>query len=665
MMALRIFIFTILASALAVCAGAQPVKYDVIVYGGTSSGVIAAYTAAKDGMKTALIERTSHVGGLTTSGIGNVDIGWPRTVGGYTAEFLRTVGAHYGNPHKMQISLECKVAEQVFDAWLEEAGVDVFFHKRLREKGGVTKNGSRIVSITMEDGSVYAAPVFIDASYEGDLMAQAGVSYITGRESREEFGESSAGVGNYMLLRKYAGKELDMVKQMSVRYPFDIVLTEKDETGSADTRTQAYCYRLTVTDNPENMVPFRKPEGYDPERYFNTLYRIGRRKAVRLDQVLTLYPLPNGKYDLNHMDLINASWSYPEADYQEREYIDLYHRRYQEGMLYFLGHDERVPEELRKDVLRYGLAKDEYTDNGNWPYQLYIREGRRMRGEYVMRQQDAWDNPFKDDAVAVGSYFLDCHIVSSIVDSEGRHLEEGVFPYTPYRPYEIPYRTITPKKEECTNLLVPVCMSASHVICASLRMEPVYMMLGQAAGDAARLAVTGGTAVQDIDVEELQTILRKQKQLLHFKVPSDMYLTADRFDGIIMDDSEIALHDDIWYHSTSQGPFMKYDYRFSTANPQGQKKAVFKPELARKGRYEVQIMYSPSGNRTKSADVTVYDKRGAHARSVDMTAVPEVDGLWHSLGTFTFDQKSDCMVVFTDRGEGGIVVVDAVRFIKK
>lgn len=664
-MEIRKSISTVLASMLTVCAAAQTAGYDVIVYGGTSSGVIAAYTAAKDGMKVALIERTGHVGGLTTSGIGNVDIGWPRTVGGYTAEFLRTVGAHYGNPYKMQISLECKVAEQVYDSWLEETGVDVVLHKRLREKDGVQKEGSRIVSVTMEDGSVYTAPVFIDASYEGDLMAQAGVSYITGRESRAEYGESSAGVGTYMLLREYTGEELEKVKELSRKYPMDIVMAQMEEPGSADGKSQAYCYRLTVTDDPDNMVPFRKPEGYDPERYFNTLHRIALRGAHRFNQVLTLYPLPNGKYDLNHMDLINASWSYPEANYQERESIDLYHRRYQEGMLYFLGHDERVPEEIRNDVLRYGLAKDEYTDNGNWPYQLYIREGRRMKGEYVMRQQDAWNNPVKDDAVAVGSYFLDCHIVSSIVDSLGRHLEEGVFPYTPYRPYEIPYRIITPKKEECTNLLVPVCVSASHVICASLRMEPVYMMLGQVAGDAARLAIAGNTAVQDINVDELQSILRKQKQLLHFKTPTDMYLTADRFEGVVMDDSEIGLHDDIWYHSTSQGPFMKYDYRFATASPDGQRVAEFKPALEEKGRYEVQIMYSPSGNRTKSADVTVFDKRGEHSCPVDMTEGPEIDGLWHSLGTFTFSPDKEFKVVFTDKGEGGIVVVDAVRFIKK
>lgn len=664
-MRLRHILTVIAASLMTVCASAQTHQYDVVVYSGTSSGVIAAYTAAKDGLKVALLERTGHVGGLTTSGIGNVDIGWPATVGGYTADFLREVGAHYGTPHKMQIALECKEAERVYNEWLSSVGVDVVLHTRLLEKDGVQKDGNRIVSITMEDGSVYSAPVFIDASYEGDLMAQAGVSYLTGREGKDEFGESSAGVGEYKIFRTYTPEEMDLVRKISAIYPLDIIFEEKVTPGSADSKSQAYCYRLTVTDNPDNQVPFYKPEGYDPDRYFNVLYKIQRRGARKFGQILTLYPLPEHKYDLNHMDLINAAWSYPEASYEMREALDLYHRRYQEGMLYFLGHDERVPEELRKDVLRYGLAKDEYVDNDNWPYQLYIREGRRMRGDYIMRQQDAWENPTKEETVAVGSYFLDCHIVSSVVNRHGVHFDEGVFDYTPYRPYEIPYRVLTPKKDECGNLLVPVCMSATHVICASLRMEPVYMMLGQAAADAARLAIESNSDVQDIEVKKLQSILRSQKQKLHYKTSPDMYLNKARFEGIVMDDADLGLDDGIWFHSTSQGPFMTYDYRFVPVSRNGSIAAEFKPSLPSKGKYEVQIMYSPSGNRTKAADVTVYDKKGAHSVPVDMTKGPEVDGLWHSLGVFNFIPGMSHGVVITNKGEGGVVIVDAVRFIKK
>lgn len=659
-------IIILASSILSLCASAQSREFDVVVYSGTSSGVMTAYTAAKEGLKVALLERTAHVGGLTTSGIGNIDIGWPTTVGGYTADFLRTVGAHYGTPHRMQIALECKEAEKVMNQWLAEAGVEVVLHTRLQEHGGVKMEGGKIVSITMEDGTEYSAPVFVDCSYEGDLMARAGVSYLTGRESKEEFGESSAGVGEYKLFRTYTEEEMSMVRKMSARYPLDIVMAERETPGSADSKSQAYCYRLTVTDNPDNMIPFYKPENYDPDRYFNVLYRIQRRGAVKFGQILTLYPLPERKYDLNHMDLINGAWAYPEASYEMREAIDLYHRRYQEGMLYFLSHDERVPEVLRKDVQRYGLAKDEYVDNANWPYQLYIREGRRMRGEYIMRQQDAWENPVKDDAVAVGSYFLDCHIVSSIVNSRGMHFDEGVFDYTPYRPYEIPYRVLLPKKSECENLLVPVCMSCTHVICASLRMEPVYMMLGQVAGNAAKLAIENGCAVQDVNVQKLQSVLRSQKQKLHFKAPADMYLMPERFEGIVIDDADLGLDDGLWNHSTSQGPFMKYDYRFVVARPRGGDLAAeFKPQLPSKGKYEVQIMYSPSGNRTKAADVTVYDKKGAHSTPVDMTKGPAIDGLWHSLGVFNFDVNGPHKVVITDKGEGGIVVVDAVRFIKK
>ena len=657
---------TLAALCLSVCALAQAGSYDVVVYGGTASGVIAAYSAAKEGLSVALVERTAHVGGLTTSGIGNVDIGWATTVGGYTAEFLRTVGAHYGTPHRMQIALECKIAEGIFNDMLSREGVDVLYHSRLMEKGGVEVKDGKIVSITLENGSKLQGKVFIDSSYEGDLMAQAGVSYLTGREGADEFGESSAGIAEYRHFRTYTPEEMNEVRKIAAKYPLDIKFEEKQPKGKADGKTQAYVYRLTVTDDPDNRVPFYKPEGYDPDRYISALYRIQKRSLTRFAQVVTLYPLPNRKYDLNHMDLINASWNYPDGSYELRDAIDLYHRRYQEGLLWFFGHDPRVPEALRQDTQRYGLAADEYTDNGNWPWQLYIREGRRMRGEYIMIQQDAWDHPTKEDAVAIGSYFLDCHFVSSVVNKRGFHMEEGAFDYTPYRPYEIPYRSITPKRDECTNLLVPVCMSASHVICASLRMEPVYMMLGQVAADAAALAIRDGSPVQGIDIKELQSKLRAQKQIIHFKPPLGMYLMPEQFEGVVMDDTDLKLNDGIWSHSTSQGPFMLYNYRFMNCNPKGGEEAVFKPTLPEKGKYAVQIMYSASGNRTKKADVVVVDRKGTHSCPVDMTVSPRADGgYWHSLGVYVHDPKKPLKVVISNKGEGGIVVVDAVRFIKK
>ena len=656
---------TLTATLLSVCVFAQAESYDVVVYGGNSSGVIAAYTAGLQGLKVALLERTAHVGGLTTSGIGNVDIGWSQTVGGYTADFLRRVGAHYGNPQRMQISLECSVAEKVYLQMLQEAGVEVFYHTRMAEQGGVQKEGARIVSLTDEQGRIFRGKMFIDATYEGDLMAWSGVDYLVGRESREQYGEASAGVSEYRVKRTSTPEEMDALRKWTARYPLDVIYAQKDKEGVADTKSQAYVYRLTVTDNPDNLVPFRKPESYDPARYEGVLDRIQRRGAHRFGQILTLYKLPNRKYDLNHMDLINASWNYPEGSYALRDALDAYHRTYQEGMLWFLSHDARVPEDLRADVNRYGLAKDEFADNGNWPYQLYIREGRRMIGEYVMVQQDAWEQPKKEDAVAVGSYFLDCHLVSSILTPRGVLVEEGNFPYTPYRPYDIPYRSVTPKKAQCENLLVPTCLSASHVIMASLRMEPVYMMLGQVCADAAAMAISADTAVQDVDVPALQKLLKSQKQLITYKTPADMFLDPARFQGVVMDDTALGLHEDLWSHSTSQGPFMLYNYRFAPTSPQGKLEAVFAPANLEKGKYEVQIMYSASGNRVKAADVTVSDKKGNHACPVDMTVRPKVEGLWHSLGVYVNDPKKPLKVIFTNKGEGGVVVVDAVRFIKK
>ena len=657
-------LLTLIASLSAVWASAKAGDYDVVVYSGNAGGVIAAVTAARQGLKVALLERTAHVGGLTTSGIGNVDIGWSKTVGGYTADFLREVGAHYGAPHRMQISLECSVAEGIFNKWLEEAGVDVFLNTRSKESGGVQKEGSRIVSLTDESGRVFRGKIFIDAGYEGDLMAWAGVDYIVGRESREEYGEFSAGVSEYKALAHYTPAEVAEIRKMAAYFPLDVIFADKEKEGAADGKTQAYVYRLTVTDNPDNMVPFRRPDNYKADRYLRVLDRIRRRGAHRFGQILTLYPLPGRKYDLNHMDHINGSWNYPEGSYELRDALDQYHRTYQEGMLWFLSHDERVPADLRADVARYGLAKDEFADNGNWPYQLYIREGRRMKGEYVMVQQDAWENPTKKDAVAIGSYFLDCHLVSSILTPKGDLVEEGNFPYTPYRPYEIPYRSLTPKKAQCENLLVPTCLSASHVIMASLRMEPVYMMLGQASADAAALAIAGGTAVQDVDVKALQDLLKSQKQIIKYKTPGDMFIDPARLEGVVMDDSELGLHEDLWAHSTSQGPFLKYNYRFAPTSPNGKLEAVFAPTLE-KGKYEVQIMYSASDNRVKSADITVSDKKGNHKCPVDMTVRGKVEGIWYSLGTYSHDPKKPIKVTFTNKGEGGVVVVDGVRFIKK
>ncbi|MCM1501333.1 MAG: FAD-dependent oxidoreductase [Bacteroidales bacterium] len=651
----------LLSFAVSFYAFAEDDTYDLVVYGGNSSGVVAAYTAARCGLDVVLVEATGHIGGLTASGIGHIDIGWPQTVGGYAGEFLHRAARHYGR-NGIAIDVECSVAEKIFLEMLSEADVEVLYNARLAQADAVVKDDGKITSVTLEDGRVLSAKMFVDASYEGDLMAQAGVLYVVGREPADLYGETSAGVQRYRTLRALTPGQIDTVRMLRRRFPLDVIPSGKYEEGTADGKTQAYVYRLCVTDNPDNMVPFCKPANYDANRYFNVLYRIRRRNATTLRQVLTLYPLPGGKYDLNHMDLINASWNYPEGSYSTRAMIEQYHKDYQQGYLYFLANDPRVPEVLRKDVQRYGLAKDEFADNGNWPYQIYIREARRMVGQYVMTQYDAWDYWQKEDAVAVGSYFLDCHMVSSILTPEGRIEEEGLFENTPYRPYQIPYRSITPKKEQCTNLLVTSCISASHVIFASLRMEPVYMMLGQAAASAAALAIDGDAAVQDVNIGQLQTLLKRHGQIIQYAPPANMFLRQTDYDGIVLDDTNAEIQG-YWGHSTAQGPFMKYDYIFAEGNKNGTASVTYNPFIETKGKYEVFIMYAPGTNRSRNVPVKVIDRKGAHTVYVDQTVSPE-DGLWHSLGVFEFDPEKEHKVIVSNRTEHGIVVADGVR-VKK
>lgn len=657
------FLTFLSALILSFSALAQDVVYDVVIYGGNSSGVIAAYSAARTKLKVALIEQTQHIGGLTTSGIGHIDIGWPQTVGGYTGEFLRRAGKHYGK-NAMAIDIECSVCEKIFKEMLAETDVDVFYQTRLRPKDGVRKDGTTITGIVMEDGREFRARTFIDASYEGDLMAQAGVTYIVGREPADLYGESAAGVQSYKTLTVLSRGQLDTVLMLRRRFPMDVVPGEKLAKGAGDGKSQAYVYRLCVTDNPDNRVAFPKPANYVPDRYLLKLRGIQRRNLTKFKQVLTLYPLPNHKYDLNHMDLLNASWSYPEGDYATRKMIDEYHKVYQQGYLYFLANDPRVPAALQEDVRRYGLAKDEFTDNGNWPYQLYIREGRRMVGEYVMKQFDAWDRPHKDDAVAIGSYFLDCHLVSSILTKEGKIEEEGVFENTPYRPYQIPYRSIVPRKDQCTNLLVTSCISASHVIYASLRMEPVYMMLGQAAAAASSLAIGKGTTVQNVNIGELQALLKQQGQIISYDPPANMYLRQQDYDGIVLDDTN-AMVSGNWGHSVAQGPFMKVDYLFVPSHKNGTATVTYNPFIEEKGSYEVFVMYAAGANRCGSVPVTVIDRKGSHTVYVNQKTAPS-DGEWESLGIFEFAPDKEHKVIIGNRSESqGVVIADGVRVVRK
>ena len=534
---LIIILAAVVLSSLVSGVVARTPQYDVCVYGESASGVMAAVQAARMGKKTVLVSKNGHVGGLATSGLTATDINRHTVIGGLAEEFYRRIYDYYLSPsvwrnqtrdefmestrkrtfsgksdaRRMQWVYESGVGERIMKEMLAEAGVEVLCNAPIDLVRGVVKRGSEIRSIVLADGRKISAGMFIDSSYEGDLMALAGVSYTVGRESREQYGESLAGIrrDGVIEMSPYA----DSGKSELLPY-VDAELW--GEEGDADSRTQSYCYRLTLTDDPTNSTPVDCPEGYDPKLYETVFSRkIKGNPDVQLKDIITFTPMPNRKTDTNHLDFVGASYGYAEGDYAVRERMEREHRCYALGMLWFLGNDPRVPEHLRTEMKRWGLAKDEFTDTGNFPYQLYVREARRMVGKKVMTEHNV-RKAYRVEAknsVGVGSYMLDCHYVSYVGGDDGKvHIEGNIFEST--RPYPISYYALTPKDGECGNLLVTVCLSSSHVAYSSIRMEPTYMVLGQSAAVAAVQALDAGCSVQDIDYEKLETALLAAGQIL-------------------------------------------------------------------------------------------------------------------------------------------------------
>lgn len=524
--------------------------YDIVVYGGTASGVMAAIAAAREGHTVALLEPGDHVGGMMTSGLGWTDWGKPDMggiIGGLAKEFFDKVRDHYGKDATRRFNaavfsdklgdegwyFEPHVAEDIFMQMLKEAGVKLWFKNRLKEKSGVIRQGKRLAALEMENGSRYEAKVFIDAGYEGDVMAQAGVHFTVGRESRSQYGEALAGV---MPPARHTDIEEGMEQGIGQRISgYDaagllpgLYNGARGTPGDADEKVQAYNFRLCMTKDRNNQTPVTKPAGYDPRRY-EVLARLLQARAgtgvhLGLDAVLKLSPLPGSKTDGNNQgpfstDDVNAGWNYAAAGYAQRDRIYREHVDYTKGLLYFLSSNEKVPPAIQDEMRQWGYAKDEFIDHGNWPWQLYIREGRRMIGDYVMVQDDVQQHITKEDAIGMGSYAADSHIIQrrvnedSLVENEGQMFENIVT-----RPYQIPYRVLTPKAAEASNLLVSICLSSSHVAYQTLRMEPQFMITGQAAGVAAHLAVTSGQDVQQVDVRRLQQDLRDMRAVLTYKM---------------------------------------------------------------------------------------------------------------------------------------------------
>lgn len=508
---------------------------DVCIYGESASGVMAAIQSARLGKKTVLVSKNTHVGGMATSGLTATDINRQDQVGGIAAEFYGRIWDYYIQPEvwrnqtrdefmesskkrtfsgknddrQIQWVYESGVAERIMKDMLDEAGVKVIYNAPLDLEDGADVCDGRICAIHLMNGMDVKAKMFIDCSYEGDLMAAAGVSHIIGREGTETYGEDMAGICKFDFIPTSPylnGKDGELIPYVAPQM--------YGEVGSGDNRTQAYCYRVTLTDDPENMIPIEKPENYNPALYEIVIRRFAMEPELQLKNIITFTPMPNRKTDTNHLDFFGASTGYAEGDYAVRARMEQEHKDYAVGMLWCLGHDDRVPEHIRAEMLRWGWPKDEFVENGGFPYQIYVREARRMIGEKVMTQHNVQKNDRipVEHSVGIGTYMMDCHFVSYVAGDGGVIVEGGIFTGT--KPYAIDYYSLTPKREECSNLLVPVCLSASHVAYTTIRMEPTYMVLGQSAAVAAVQAIDSGCAVQDIDYPELRSTLEELGQFL-------------------------------------------------------------------------------------------------------------------------------------------------------
>lgn len=496
-------------------------QFDLVVYGGTAGGVITAVAAAREGAKVALLEPRDHLGGMVSGGLGRTDYGKKETIGGVSLEFFKRVGRHYGAD--IGWFFEPHVAEDVFKEMAKEASVQVFYRHRLREKNGVRKQGGEIREIFMENGAAFRASIFADCSYEGDLMAHAKISYTWGREGVAQYNETLAGV-----------RERTPFHQFTVRIsPYDehgkllpeVYAGPRGNPGEADRKVQAYNFRMCLTDQKDNQIPYPRPKNYNAAR-FELLARLLKAltdkngRAPGMGEVMSVSLMPNHKTDINNngafsTDYIGKNWEYPEASYARREKIWQDHIDYVAGFFYFLAHDPRVPRALQDEVNQWGLAKDEFIDIDHWPHQLYVREARRMVGAYVMTQKDIQTDLTKEDVIGMGSYNSDSHNMQRVPTADGAVENEGDM-QVPVTPYQIPYRIVLPKRDQATNLLVPVCFSASHVAYSTLRMEPVYMIMGQAAGVAAKMAIDGKTALHDIDTKTLTGKLRAQGAIMEW-----------------------------------------------------------------------------------------------------------------------------------------------------
>ena len=662
------FIFLLLVGVSSLSAAPKVTaakSVDICVYGGTSLGVIAAYTAKKQGKSVLLIEPTTHIGGMSSGGLGQTDIGNKFVVQGLALDFYRRVGAHYG-ALEMWV-FEPHVAEKVFRQYIAEENIELWCNRRIV---AAKKEGTRIVNITLEDSAapskktnqVVEAKVFIDATYEGDLMAKAGVSYTVGREDNKVYNETYSGV---QVMKNHQFRvDVDpyvIPGKKSSGLLWGINKKPRQPIGSGDKKVQAYNFRICLTNERENMVPITKPDNYDPSKYELLIRWKEKDPWKRLSDAFIWSKMPNNKTDINNRgafstDMIGANWNYPEASYEERARIIKAHEDYTKGLLYFVGHDERIPVFIRTEMLKWGYPKDEYVNNNHWTPQLYVREARRMVSDVVMTQHHCQGREVVDDGIALAAYTMDSHncdrvVIDGFVRNEGNvEIKKDV------NPYPISYRSIVPKRSEVTNLYVTFCLSASHIAFGSIRMEPVAMALSQVAATAASMAIDKHNGiVQDVDVAAL-------------KAEIEAHPWGDnRKPDVLVDDANDACVRFVgnWTFDKSRRCYA-FTRRYDNTLGKEARSAYFYPRLKEADEYDVYYYYPRQKRPSSVVCFNVFDGAATHEVVLNTKGIKilgQTTGEWVRIGRYKIGAGDAPYVEITNRNADGTVVADAVQFV--
>jgi hypothetical protein len=677
------------------CIAAQAADHDVVIYGGTCAAVTSAVQVKKMGKSVIIVSPDKHLGGLSSGGLGFTDTGNKAVIGGLARDFYHRIYMHYdkdsswvqqkkseygnkgqGTPamdgeNRTMWIFEPHAAEQVFEDYVKEFGIEVVRDEWLDRAKGVKKDGDKITSITTLSGKIYEGKMFIDATYEGDLMAAAGCDYHVGREANSIYGEEHNGIQVGVLHhRHHFGAVKEPISPYKV--PGDaksgllprVSAEDPGIKGEGDKRVQAYCFRSCYTTDPSNRIPFPKPEGYDATQY-EVLLRVLNTGWGEFFEKFD--PIPNHKTDTNNhgpfsFDNIGFNYDYPEASYERRKEIIAEHRTYQQGLLWFVANDPRVPKKVQEELQTWGLPKDEFTDNGNWSHQLYIREARRMIGHFVMTENELRKKKPTPESVGMGSYTIDSHNVQRHITAEGYVQNEGDIGVSTNGPYEIAYGSLVPKKGQGSNLLVPVAMSATHIAYGSIRMEPVFMILGQSAATAAVMAIDGGLPVQNVPYEKLREQLIKDGQILQYSGPkSARGVEAKSIKGIVMDDSEAKVTGH-WQESGAAKSFIGDGYSHDGNAKDGKASLRFEPKLTKPGKYRVMLAAPPNTNRASNALVEVQHSGGVQKMMLNLKEPKAGEGVfWLDLGEF--DCGNDTAITISNEGADGYVVVDGARWL--